>query len=174
LSTTCRPGDTPGLYCYNIDMDEQNPFFRLEKATLNDLGQLSEMEKICFPIDAWPLLERIGALVLPGCVRIKAVYVDKMIGFVGGDIRRFSGTGWISTISVLPEFRRMGVGEALLKAAEQEMGMPKVKLAVRKSNHNAQNLYLKNGYTRIETWAHYYEGGEDAVVMLKNVQPGEA
>ncbi len=68
----------------------------------------------------------------------------------------------------------MGVGEALLKAAEQEMGMPKVKLAVRKSNLNAQNLYLKNGYTRIETWPHYYEGGEDAVVMVKNVQIGKA
>ena len=155
-------------------MEEQSPFFRLEKATLSDLSQLSEMEKICFPIDAWPLLERIGALVLPGCVRIKAVYIDKMSGFVGGDIRRLSGTGWISTISVLPEFRRMGVGEALLKAAAQEMGMPKVKLAVRKSNLNAQNLYLKNGYTRIETWPHYYEGGEDAVVMVKNVQIGKA
>jgi len=159
---------------YNCDMEKHTPFFNLEKATLSDLNQLSEMEKICFPIDAWPLLERIGALILPGCVRIKAVYIDKMIGFIGGDIRRFSGTGWISTISVLPEYRRMGVGGALLKAAEQEMGMPKVKLAVRKSNLDAQKLYLKNGYNKIETWPNYYQGGEDAVVMLKNVQIGNA
>lgn len=150
-------------------MESPAPFFSLEKATLNDLSQLGDLEKICFPIDAWPLLERIGALVLPGCVHIKAVYTERMIGFVGGDIRRRSSTGWITTLSVLPEFRRMGVGEALLRAAEIEMGMRRVKLAVRKSNQGAQRLYIKNGYSTIETWRNYYQGGEDAIVMMKDV-----
>jgi ribosomal protein S18 acetylase RimI-like enzyme len=123
------------------------------------------MERVCFPLDAWPLLEKVGALILPATVRIKAVHRQKMIGFVGGDIRRREQLGWITTISVLPEYRRMGVAAALLEACEKEMGMPKVKLAVRKSNTTAQLLYLKHGYRKTETWQNYYRGGEDAVVM---------
>lgn len=149
-------------------MDETRPFFVLQPASLSDLSQLGVMEKACFPLDAWPLIEQIGVLILPGCVRIKAMYTDRMIGFVSGDIRKKSNIGWISTLSVLPEFRRMGVGEALLLACEKEMGMDKVRLAARKSNLSAQMLYLKNGYQQIDTWAHYYEGGEDAIVMEKN------
>jgi len=106
-------------------------------------------------------------LTLPGCVRIKAVYLNRMIGFVGGDIRRREGIGWISTISVMPLYRRMGVAEALLEACEMEMGMPRVKLVVRKSNMAAQMLYLKHGYQRVETWVHYYQGGEDGILMEK-------
>lgn len=152
-------------------MANEEPFFTLVKATLSDLNQLSEMEKVCFPLDAWPLLERIGALTLPGVVRIKAVYLDRMIGFVGGDIRRRSGIGWISTISVMPQYRRMGVAEALLDTCEKEMGMPRVKLVVRKSNMSAQMLYLKHGYQRTETWSHYYQGGEDGILMEKRCEP---
>lgn len=148
-------------------MEDNQYFFTLEPATLSDLNELGEMEKICFPLDAWPLLERIGALILPGLVRVKAVYTDRMIGFIGGDIRRRAKTGWISTISVLPEFRRMGVAETLLEACEKEMAMPRVKLAVRKSNSGAQMLYLKHGYRKVETWRRYYQGGEDAIVMEK-------
>lgn len=152
-------------------MVENELKFTLETASLADLGELGEMERICFPLDAWPLLERIGALVLPSVVRIKAVYNGRMIGFVGGDIRRRAGVGWITTISVLPEYRRSGVAEALLAACEKEMGMPRVRLAVRRSNNAAQALYLKHGYQTVETWRHYYQGGEDGVVMEKVINP---
>jgi ribosomal protein S18 acetylase RimI-like enzyme len=30
-------------------------------------------------------------------------------------------------------------------------------------------LYLKNGYHKVETWRRYYEGGEDAIVMEKDM-----
>jgi ribosomal-protein-alanine N-acetyltransferase len=155
-------------------MEGHQLIFTLENATLSDLGDLGEMERICFPLDAWPLLERIGALVLPSVVRIKAVIAGKMIGFVGGDIRRRAGIGWITTISVLPEYRRAGVAETLLAACEQEMGMPRVRLAVRRRNTAAQALYLKHGYQTVETWRHYYQGGEDGIVMEKVIDPNSA
>jgi ribosomal protein S18 acetylase RimI-like enzyme len=28
-------------------------------------------------------------------------------------------------------------------------------------------LYLKHGYQRVETWVHYYQGGEDGILMEK-------
>ena len=63
------------MFVYNTLMEETK--YYLEKATLSDLNELGEMERVCFPLDAWPLLERIGALVLPACVRIKALHILK-------------------------------------------------------------------------------------------------
>ena len=150
-------------------MEDRDLFYTLQTATISDLGALGEMEKVCFPLDAWPLLERMGALILPASVRIKAVLSDRMIGFVGGDIRRKTATGWITTISVLPEYRRMGIGEVLLAACEDQMGMPLIKLAVRQSNLVAQQMYRKRGYRSVELWKGYYSGGEDAIIMEKQL-----
>lgn len=141
--------------------------YELTQASLADLTQLGEMEKSCFPQDAWPLVEQIAALMLPGLVRIKAVRDGRMIGFIGGEVKRSQGVGWITTLAVLPEFRGHGVGESLLNTCEQTMGMPYVKLSVRQSNIHAQALYLKCGYHFKDVWRGYYDGGEDALVMEK-------
>lgn len=143
--------------------------FELLPATIGDLQQMGEMEKACFPLDAWPLLEQIAALILPGLVRIKAVSDGRMVGFTGGEIKRTQGVGWITTLAVLPQYRRQGIAEALLRACEQEMGMPYVKLSVRRSNIQAQALYLKCGYHHKDIWNGYYDGGEDALVMEKRL-----
>lgn len=141
--------------------------FRIVPASLGDLQQLGEMEKICFPQDAWPLLEQIAALILPGMVRFKAISGDKMIGFAAGDVRHSQGLGWITTLGVLPAYRRIGIAQALLEKCEQEMGMPHVRLTVRRTNIEAQALYFKNGYQQLDVWREYYDGGEDALVLEK-------
>ena len=120
-------------------------------------------------LDAWPLVEQIAALILPGMVRIKADYYGKMIGFVGGDVKPSQGVGWITTLAVLPSYRRMGIGKALLEACEREMHMPYVKLSVRRSNIQAQVLYFENGYRQKDVWRNYYDGGEDALVLEKHL-----
>ena len=150
-------------------MTERPLFYELLPATLGDLSQLNALEKACFPLDAWPLIEQIAALTFPATIRIKAEHKGRLIGFVGGDIRRAHQTGWITTLEVLPEYRRLGIGEALLRAGEQALRMPLVKLSVRRTNLEAQLLYLKNGYHKVETWRRYYEGGEDAIVMEKDM-----
>ena len=80
---------------------ENNKPYTLETATLRDLQALGAMEKVCFPLDAWPLIEQFGVLVLPGIVRIKAVHGERMAGFIGGDVRKSRGEGWIMTLAVL-------------------------------------------------------------------------
>jgi ribosomal-protein-alanine N-acetyltransferase len=150
-------------------MDNNSPPFEIVQAGLSDLQDFREMEKVCFPQDAWPLIEIIAALTFPATVRLKAVHQGKFIGFVGGDIRRSKGFGWITTLSVIPEYRRMGAANALLDACEKEMGMPLVKLCVRKSNLAAQSLYLRRGYMLVESWVRYYPGGEDALVLEKRM-----
>lgn len=146
-----------------------SPIFTLSPAGLGDLSQMRIIEKTCFPLDAWPLLELITVLILPNLVKIKAEVDDKMVGFVGGDARRGEGVGWITTLGVLPHFQRMGIATALLDQCEREMGMPVVKLTVRRSNITAQRLYFDRGYRQVEIWDRYYEGGEDGLILQKKL-----
>ncbi len=156
-------------HIYYSTMTEKSLSYELLPASLGDLSQLGVLERCCFPLDAWPLIEQIAALTFPGTVRIKAVCAGRMVGFIGGDLRRYHHTGWVTTLAVLPEYRRQGIGEALLHACEQALKMPLVKLSVRRTNLEAQLLYIKNGYHKVATWRKYYEGGEDAIVMEKEM-----
>ena len=145
------------------------PEYKLSPAGLSDLNPLRAIEKACFPLDAWPLLELLSVLILPNLVKIKAEVGEKMVGFVGGDARRFEGVGWITTLGVLPQYQRMGIATALLDQCEQQMGMSVVKLTVRRSNLSAQTLYYGRGYQQIDVWKGYYEGGEDGLVLQKKL-----
>ena len=88
-----------------------------------DLNEvLRQLESVCFPKDAWPLLDMLGVLTLPNVVRLKAVVGEQMVGFIAGDIRRVENVAWIATIGVLPEYRRRGIGTALLQACERAAG----------------------------------------------------
>lgn len=92
-----------------------------------------------------------------------------MVGFVVGDRRRRRNVGWIATIGVHPDHRREGIGRALLKACERELGMPRVRLSLRRSNETARRLYTSAGYTIVDTWERYYSDGESAMVMEKRI-----
>ena len=144
--------------------------FNLSSAGLSDLSDLRVIEKACFSLDAWPLLELIGVLILPNVVRIKAVIGDRMVGFISGEQRRLENAGWISTIGVLPQYQRMGIATALLTRCEKDMNMPIVKLTVRRSNLSAQSLYYSRGYNQVEVWKEYYQGGEDGLIFQKELK----
>jgi ribosomal-protein-alanine N-acetyltransferase len=45
----------------------------IAQATLRDLNALRKIERVCFPKDAWPLLDLISVLSFPGVVHLKAV-----------------------------------------------------------------------------------------------------
>jgi ribosomal protein S18 acetylase RimI-like enzyme len=136
-------------------------------ATWRDLNSLRQLEKVCFPQDAWPLLDLIGVLTLPNIVRLKAMIGEQMAGFIAGDIRTSEKLAWIATVGVLPEFRRQGIGAALMRACEERLPVPNVRLNVRTSNQAAIQLYQGMGYERAGLWPTYYQDGEDALVMEK-------
>lgn len=171
--------------------------YKIEPATWRDIGALRHLEQVCFPQDAWPLWDLVGVLTLPNVVRFKAVVDDPdrdgdrdrglMVGFIAGEMRRSDDAAWIATVGVLPEYRRRGIGHALINITERELfraerelsrsehGLhpvsinPKVsiRLSVRISNLEAIQLYERIGYQRINIWQGYYEGGEDALIMEK-------
>jgi ribosomal protein S18 acetylase RimI-like enzyme len=136
-------------------------------ATIRDLGALRKLEHVCFEKDSWPLFDLIAVLTFPNVVRLKAVEEGQMIGFVAGDPRPSQGFSWIATIAVLPEYRRKGIGRALLHACEVQLKTPRLRLSVRASNQSAIKLYEQEGYRPVDIWKAYYNDKEDAIVMEK-------
>ncbi len=141
----------------------------VENATWHDFSSLNQLEKRCFrPEDVWPFWDLIGILTLPGLVRLKAVWEEKMVGFIGGEREPSQNLGWVTTLAVLPAYRRRGIARALLSAGEEALGMSRIRLSVRASNHAAVQLYKRMGYQIVDRWQGYYAGGEDALVLQKN------
>ncbi len=136
-------------------------------ATLRDLNALRRLERICFEKDSWPLFDLIAVLTFPDVIRLKAVEDNKMVGFIAGDPRPSQGFSWIATIAVLPEYRRKGIGRALLHACEAQLRTPRLRLSVRATNQSAITLYEQEGYRTLDIWKAYYNDGENAIVMEK-------
>lgn len=137
------------------------------RAGWQDLNDLRKLEAVCFEEDAWPLWDLIAVLTLPKIVRLKAVINEKMVGFIAGDPHPREGLAWIATLGVLPDYRRRGIAAALLTQCEQELGMPRIRLSVRRTNDGAISLYKKFGYEMVDVWRKYYFSGEDALVLEK-------
>jgi ribosomal-protein-alanine N-acetyltransferase len=146
---------------------------RISTATWRDLTALHQLERACFQSDAWPIWDILGVLTFPNIIRLKAEVEQRMVGFIGADLRYSKAHAWIVTFGVLPEYQRQGIGTSLLEACEKAIPLPKIKLSVRHSNQPALNLYRKFGYREVEVWPSYYEGKEDALVLEKDKPPGE-
>jgi ribosomal-protein-alanine N-acetyltransferase len=136
-------------------------------ATWRDLSAIQELDKLSFPLDAWPLIDMIGVLTFPNVVRFKATDGNRLVGFIAADIRRSKDTAWIATIAVHPDYRKQGIGSRLLEACEKRLDIARIRLTVRKSNRTAIELYNKHGYVQTTTWLRYYIDGEDGLVMEK-------
>jgi len=141
-------------------MTERPLFYELLPATLGDLSQLNALEKACFPLDAWPLIEQIAALTFPAD--------GGMVGFIATDMRRSQNVGWIVTLGVLPAYQRRGIARTLLLACMEHVNVACFRLSVRRSNTAALRLYTQQGFRIVDTWSRYYNGGEDALVLEKH------
>ncbi len=142
----------------------------IQSANLIDLKALRTLEKTCFEKDAWPLLDLIAVLTWPEVIRLKAMEEGEMIGFAACDPRPSQSVAWVATIAVDPRWQRRGVGRKLLRACEEHVSQPRMKLSVRISNHGAIALYEREGYHTVDIWGRYYSDYEDAVVMEKILQ----
>jgi ribosomal-protein-alanine N-acetyltransferase len=141
--------------------------FQVTRATWQDINDLRKLEEVCFEGDSWPLIDLIAVLTMPKIVRLKAVVNGKMAGFIAGDPQAREKLGWVSTLGVFPEYRRMGIAEKLLERCEEELNFPRMRLSVRRTNEPALKLYRKAGYQMVDVWRNYYHDGEDALVLEK-------
>jgi ribosomal protein S18 acetylase RimI-like enzyme len=89
----------------------------------------------------------------------KKVSVKDDLFFIARDGNQVIGTimagydghrGWIYSMAVIPEKRKLNVGTTLLKHAENELknlGCVKINLQIFEDNEGVTDFYLKNGYS---------------------------
>jgi ribosomal-protein-alanine N-acetyltransferase len=78
----------------------------------------------------------------------------------------------ILNIYIIPEKQRSGLGSQLMNFILKFLKDNEVNtltLEVRPSNFKAQQFYSKFGFSKVATRKQYYENGEDADLMLKNI-----
>jgi [ribosomal protein S18]-alanine N-acetyltransferase len=79
----------------------------------------------------------------------------------------------ILNIYIIPEYREQGLGKILMDQILQFLKSREINtltLEVRPSNTRAIDYYKKFGFSKVATRKQYYENGEDADLMLKNIE----
>src|ERR1051326_2644282 len=106
-------------------------------------------------------------MLVARATRSSIVELTPIAGYIVA--RETAGELHINNVAVRTEYRRRGIGGALLERVIQEARLRKANTAfleVRSANLAAQALYEKSGFRAIARRANYYsEPREDAVVM---------
>jgi len=79
----------------------------------------------------------------------------------------------ILNLYVVPEHQHSGLGSILMNfilAYVKEKNVNTLTLEVRKSNEVAKHLYHQFGFMEVSIRKNYYADGEDAFLMLKNIE----
>lgn len=142
----------------------------IRPCTKEDLNTIYALEKTSFEHGAWTYEQFVYELEENDCANIFVVEEGKVFGYI--DYWILFERGEICKIVVAPLLRQKGVGDILLKDALERMiseGVESVSLEVRVSNIPAIKLYEKNGFRKEYVKKGYYQDGEDAYLMLKEV-----
>jgi ribosomal-protein-alanine N-acetyltransferase len=150
--------------------------FRLMKE--EDLQQIAELERESFtdpyPIDFLRLLYRLSPdLFIVAEEKIKTRL--EIFGYTVAQIYELgqAQVGHILSIAIKKEKRRKGYGSQLVQDLIHRLKTRKcrhVLLEVRVSNRVAIAMYRKLGFHDMDIIQSYYADGEDAVVMVRNLE----
>ena len=153
----------------NIDKLIENSFFSqvtVSVANIDDVKDIANIENNSFstPWSEKAIRESMNA----GTIFYVACLNNKIVGYMG--LSKIVGEGYVTNIAVLPEYRRLGIGEKILgyvidnTKAELEF----ISLEVRVSNIAAISLYEKFGFERVGLRKRFYTNPqEDAIIMTK-------
>ena len=136
--------------------------------TSDHVSQVAELEKLCFS-DPWSEKSVASELDNKLSLWLVALERDRVAGYVGS--QTVMGETDMMNIAVHPDFRRLGIAEALIYALIAELkavGSHCLTLEVRSSNTPAIGLYEKLGFARIGLRKNYYRNPkEDALILRK-------
>jgi ribosomal-protein-alanine acetyltransferase len=147
----------------------------IRPAIEHDVDLLLPIEHRCFTHDRLTRLDLHRALKAKSAVLIVAEEGGAVLGYA---LLRIRGRqAHLESLAVDPPARRLGIGRALLKAAEQavlERGALHMRLEIREDNPAAFALYRDLGYRQHGTWLEYYEDQSDALRLRKALGPDAA
>lgn len=151
------------------------PFFKIRPVIYNDLKKIFEIELSVFKKDAYPfsflsLLYYLNRATF--FIAVDNKNEDEVYGYIVANVSLKKRLGHILSFAVKPSSQRKGVGTALLKKLEtilKRLNIQEIILEVRLSNIGAISLYEREGFKRKAISENYYEDGEDALVMRKQI-----
>jgi ribosomal-protein-alanine N-acetyltransferase len=140
----------------------------VREAVQADLLAVYRIETESFP-QPWPFGAFERYVGEPGF--LVADTDEGVAGFVVADTvpNHARPLGHVKDLAVHPERRGEGIGSQLLERALGVLavgGASSVKLEVRESNDGARSLYDEFGFEHRQTIPGYYDNGEDAHVMV--------
>jgi ribosomal-protein-alanine N-acetyltransferase len=154
--------------------------FQLRKFQPDDLQGVMQINRVCLPEnysdfffmdlhqrfpETFIIAEENGEMA--GYIMCRIEVGLSNYGF-GGLVKK----GHVVSIAVMPQHRRKGIAQGLIKRALEGMEYYKAKqcfLEVRVTNDVAISLYKKLGFEVTRTINGYYSDGEDAYVMTKKL-----
>ncbi len=146
---------------------------RIRSAKVEDLDTIYEIERECFPLEAFS--KRLIAYLLkdPNSISLVALVDDEVAGFIICSILKGAGgdkVGHVLTIDVALKHRRKGIASRLMIELERRlkaMGVKACSLEVREDNVAARELYRKHGYVEIGPLMDYYGKGAHGIRLQK-------
>ena len=140
----------------------------IEKMNDSHVSQVAQLEAICFS-DPWSEKSVASELTNKLALWLVAVEDDRVAGYIGS--QTVLDETDMMNVAVHPDFRRQGVGEALIIQLVEylkAMGSHCLTLEVRASNAPAIHLYEKLGFYEIGRRKNYYRNPrEDALILRK-------
>lgn len=143
----------------------------LRNNTPEDFDALHDIDQLCYEDEvAYSKRELRAYLRFRGSECVVAEADGAIAGFCIS--ARQGERGYIVTIDVLPQFRRLHVGTALLEEIERrlaENGVREVALETATDNDSAVAFWKKHGYRSRGIREGYYPNGRDAFSMVKSL-----
>lgn len=144
----------------------------LRSATSDDLDALVHLEQQCFVTDRLSRRSFRRFLESPRDCLVVADRQGTLTGYALVLMNSATRLARLYSIAVSPEARGLGLGERLLRRAEQEAagaGRVVMRLEVHESNHNAIALYTRLGYRQFGTYRDYYEDHGNALRFERRI-----
>ncbi len=141
----------------------------IRQAEEKDIKPMADTDILCFsaPWSEWSFEQEIKGNNL--AFYIVAEIDSRVVGYAG--LWLIMDEGHITNVAVHPEFRKRGIGRALISVLLEHTvknGTLSHTLEVRASNAAAISLYMKFGFEPAGIRKGYYEdNGEDAVIMWR-------
>ena len=115
----------------------------------------------------------------PGSIVLVADVTGELVGFAIFDVTRRGSLAYVVTLDVDFRYRRRGLAQSLMRAAELaalEQGVKDVRLHVYTGNTAALRFYEASGFVRLGLVQDFYGPGLDAVWCRKQIarEPAEA
>ena len=134
--------------------------------TEDDIPRMAGLERIIFT-DPWSEKVYRETLALPDVEYVVAVDDDTIVG--GAGVRNIVGTGEITNVMLLPEYRGKGLGRKIVEEVIERgrrLGAEEFTLEARASNASAIKLYEKLGFVNEGIRPGFYNNPkEDAAIM---------